>query len=109
MYDIHSSQLFAEHSTSIEDVDRFIEALKQRVVNCCVLARLKKCDIVSFHSGQLNLVVQVHACRSSSYLVSYWLWLVYSTDVIMNMDRSQAKIHDQIINALCGCGGLFSC
>ena len=48
MYDVHT-QLFAEHSTSIEDIDRFIEALKQRVVNfnllhaCTYIAWLKKC------------------------------------------------------------------
>ena len=27
----------AEHSTSLEDVDKFIEALKKRIVSMCVL------------------------------------------------------------------------
>ena len=34
-YIVHTlnNYCFAEHSTSIEDIDRFIEALRQRVVN----------------------------------------------------------------------------
>ena len=84
MYDIHSSQLFAEHSTSIEDVDRFIEALKQRVVNCCVLARLKKYDIVYLcvclhvRLSTCTVYTRIQALRKASSLhVGYPLVFIF--------------------------------